>query len=93
VVVANHNWMDMVVSAEHDGTRTRLGLVRSANQARFTLPRSMHDRPGGVVLVADPVGSAEAFRTDPILVDFGARIVLSVENQITLSAHRVEAVR
>src|SRR3989337_2040807 len=90
IEVANHNWMDMVIHAQRDGTRVRLGLVRTENRARFVLPRHLAYWSGGVIPVADRVGSADVFTSDAMLVEPGARIVWSLENQISLSAHRIE---
>ena len=90
VDVINHNWMDMVVYAERDGSRVRLGMVRTENRARFRLPRQMILGQGKVTLIADPVGADASFQSDPLLVFPGARVMLSLENQISLSAHWVE---
>ena len=36
--VTNHHWLDVTVSVEHDGQRTRIGDVTAAASAEFVLP-------------------------------------------------------
>src|SRR6266568_693662 len=39
--VTNHHWLDMTISLEHDGQRTRVGSVTAATSAEFVLPLRM----------------------------------------------------
>jgi hypothetical protein len=89
VEVSNNNWMDIVIYAMSGGNRVRLGIVTTGLDQRFTLPKSMNVQTGNLFLEAHPVGSNEVFRSDPIMVNPGSRILWSLENQLTLSSHRV----
>jgi hypothetical protein len=89
VEVSNHNWMDIVIYAVSGGNRVRLGTVTTGLDGRFSLPKSMNVQTGNLFLEAHPIGSGEVFRSDPIMVNPGSRILWSLENQLSLSSHRV----
>jgi hypothetical protein len=89
VEVSNNNWMDMVVYAVSSGSRVRLGSVTTGFQQRFKLPPSANAQSGPLYLEAHPVGSHEIYRSDPIMVTPGTKVVWSLENQLGLSSHRI----
>ena len=85
VLVQNSNWSDMVVYAERDGFRRRLGMVTSMNSDRFRLPRGMDIGAGGVQLIAEPIAASGRFNTGPINIGPGQAIQLRIENQLAIS--------
>jgi hypothetical protein len=89
VEVSNHNWMDVVVYAVSYGNRVRLGSVTTGLEQRFRLPPSVNVASGSFYLEAHPVGSNEIYRSDPIMVAQGARVIWSLENQLGLSSYRI----
>lgn len=89
VAVANNNWQDMDIYAVHEGERFRLGTVTSMTQARFRLPAGSFPPGGNIVLVADPIGSPNAFSSGPILANPGQTISWNLENHLALSNYRV----
>jgi hypothetical protein len=89
VEVANHNWLDVVVYAISGGNRVRLGSVTTGLEGRFRLPRSMVVQSGNLFLEAHLVGSNQMYRSDPIMVNPGSRVIWSLENQLGLSSYRV----
>ena len=89
VVVTNNNWMDVVVYAVSYGNKTRLGSVTTGMEQRFRLPASMLVQSGSFYLEAHPVGSNEVYRSDPIMVNPGNRVIWSLENQLSLSSYRI----
>lgn len=89
VVVQNNNWSDMTVYALRNGVRMRLGMVVSMGAERFTLPRMLMSGAGEFRLIADPIGSSEAFRTPPLMVAPGQRVELTLQNSLALSTSSV----
>ena len=93
VEVSNNNWMDVVVYAVSYGNRVRLGNVTTGLDQRFKLPTSMTVQAGSFHLEAHPVGSGEIYRSDPIMVSPGNRVIWSLENQLGLSSYRIAAAK
>ncbi len=85
VVVENHNWADVVVYAERNGDRRRLGMVTSMTSSNFQLPRGMRYGGDGVHLVAEPIAAGGRFVTGPISVAPGQQVRLRIENQLSIS--------
>jgi hypothetical protein len=93
VEVTNHNWADVVVYAVSYGNRVRLGSVTTGLDQRFRLPKTVNVASGGFHLEAHPVGSHEIYRSEPIMVSPGGRIIWSLENQLGLSSYRIAAAK
>jgi hypothetical protein len=93
VEVTNHNWMDVVVYAVNSGSRVRLGSVTTGLTQRFRLPKSINVAAGQFYLEAHMVGSNEMFKSDPIVVNPGGRVIWSLENQLALSSYRIAGIR
>ena len=89
VEVTNNNWMDVVIYAVSGGNRVRLGSVTTGMQQRFRIPMSLGATSGDFRLEAHPMGSAEVFASDRIVVQPGTRILWSLENQLGLSSYRL----
>lgn len=90
VAVTNENWADMSVYVVQGGSRFRLGAVTSMATERFRLPRHMVAGPsGGIQLMADAIGSATVYRTEPILVSRGQWIEFIIQNAINFSSYSV----
>ena len=90
VVVTNHNWADMAVYAARGGARFRLGTVSSMETERFYLPSHITSGAAtGIRLLADPIGSAAVFSTQPISVSSGQWIEFTIQNAINLSSFAV----
>lgn len=81
IVVENNLWQDVTIYALRRGSRVRLGTVISMNTGRFTLPVGVagaHE----LILIADPVGSRETFRSEPVMVDAGDIIEWDLVNNV-----------
>jgi hypothetical protein len=89
VTVANHNWSDMTIYLEAGGMRHRLGTVTTGRTETFLMPRSAWLPSGDVRLVADPIGSSEAYVTERILVNRGQEIEFTVQNHLAISSWAV----
>ncbi|MFN2419830.1 MAG: hypothetical protein ABR527_00370 [Gemmatimonadota bacterium] len=69
--VINRNWADMRVYLARDGARALLGFVTTGSTTTFPAPRDLTGAAGELRLVADPVGSALVFRSEPFRLDPG----------------------
>lgn len=75
--VTNDNFADVDVYAYVQGTTERLTFVRSMNTEQVVVPgNALID--GQVQLVINPVGGLSSFTTDPIVVNPGETIKLTV---------------
>ncbi len=86
VEVTNNNWSDMVVYAQRNGVRMRLGTVTSMTSARFDLPVPMLSGSGELYFVADPIGSDRAYRSPVVMVGRGQRVEFMLENNLAHSS-------
>jgi broad specificity phosphatase PhoE len=80
--VENHHLADVVVSVTHGGVTNRLVNVAAASSATVPLPPAWVQPASAVTIIARALGgSASAqFRTAPITVRSGQRIVLTLES-------------
>jgi hypothetical protein len=85
VQVTNNNWADMRVYVERSGMRARLGTVTSMGTRTFTIPRSMMQAGTNVRLIADPIGSRDAFVSHSLQVWPGQRVEFTIENHTAIS--------
>jgi len=85
VEVENYNWSDVVIYAVRNGTRIRLGMVRSMGRERFVLPSAVVTASSNVQLVADPIGGSP-YVFPPVIVEGGNRVELRLENNLNLSS-------
>ena len=81
--------LDLAEAGRRPGLGLRAHLVLCGLRQRFRLPASLLVQSGSFYLEAHPVGSNEVYRSDPILVNPGNRIIWSLENQLTLSSYRI----
>lgn len=93
VEVTNNNWLDMTVYAVRGSMRVRLGTVTTGERERFKLPRSVNVAAGELSLLADPIGSGQKYQSQPLIVEPGARVTWSLENQLALSSFSVQSMR
>lgn len=85
LVVENNNWLDVAVYLVRGSTRARLGTVGSMTSEQFTIPDAYVLGVSDIVVQADPIGSTTTYVSPPIQVFPGARVNLSVNNNIRLS--------
>ena len=90
VEATNNNTLDVDVFVLVGQQRIRLGSVVTGQTQSFDLPAQAANA-GQVRLAADPVGSRNAYVSDPVSVSDGQRIRLVIAPQITQSTVTVEA--
>ena len=81
----NDNYADMNIFVMGDGSNFRLGDVTGKTTATFTLNPDRISPSLGLRLLADPVGSREAFLSDPVTVQPGSIVVLNIHPDLPQS--------
>ena len=89
LTVENNNWQDMTLYVLRDGTRIRLGSVTALSRAKFTLPSAAYAGTGELRIMADPLGSTQAWTSQPIHVMPGQELRFRLENNVQLSSYSV----
>lgn len=89
LTISNQNFADMDVYVFVGDTPERLTTVRSLNTVRVTLPVNVAVH-GDVQLLLDPIGGFNSFTTDPIVVNPGETIHLTVEQPLPMSNWTVD---
>ncbi len=84
--VTNHHWLDMTVSVEHDGQRTRIGVVTAAASAEFVLPLRLFGVSREFRLVGEAIGSPEVVRTETLTIQPGQFIEWTLEHDLRRSS-------
>jgi hypothetical protein len=82
VRVTNQNWQTVVVYAVSGGQRARLGMVETSRTATFQVPSRYLSPAAELRLVAQAIGSSDAYTTEPVNVGPGQRVELVVENAL-----------
>lgn len=85
VVVENSHWQDVVVYADHLGSRTRLGMVSSMDTERLRLPARLRNGPD-LRLVLDPIGGGAPWVSPRVRVQGGEAVRVDVQNQLSLTS-------
>lgn len=87
MVVENNNWSDMTVYILRDGIRTRLGSVPSMGRSSFKLTSALVGGTGELRVLADPMGSAQKWMSQPLLIVPGSQVIFRLENNVQLSTY------
>lgn len=87
--VNNQNFADVDVFAIVGQTPERLTMVRSMNTVQVALPLDA-TADGNVQLLVDPIGGFNNFTTEPITVNPGQTVRLTVAPALTMSNWTVD---
>ncbi len=93
VVVNNHAFLDMHVYVLHAGVRQTLGMATGLSRRDFRLPRVVAESQRDVQLLAEPIGSRDAYVSDVFFVYPGDQLNLTLENYLGLSTTTVSSQR
>ena len=85
VEVVNDNFHDMGIFVMEGGTNFRLGEVTGKTSASFTLDLDQISPSRGLRLLADPVGSREAYLSDAVSVGPGVIVVFNIAPALSQS--------
>jgi hypothetical protein len=86
LVVHNSNTRDVNLYVMNGTMRVRIGTARSMATSQLTIPAVYLTRPDGVVLLADPIGSAATYTFPAMQVAINDRVELQVGNALALSS-------
>ncbi|MGW8267951.1 MAG: hypothetical protein ACWGSQ_16410 [Longimicrobiales bacterium] len=78
IEVVNNNFADMTIYVMESGSNFRLGDVTGKTTGRFTLDPNQISPSGGLRLLADPIGSRDAFLSDPVSAGPGSFVVFTI---------------
>ena len=84
--VTNHHWLDMTISVEHDGQRTRVGAVTAATSAEFVVPLRVFGVSREFQLLGEAIGSPEVVRTETLTIQPGQFIEWTLEHDLRRSS-------
>ena len=85
VEVVNDNFLDMGIYVMEGSTNRRLGDVTGLTTGTFTVDLDQINPSGGLRLLADPVGSREAYLSDAVMVNPGVIVVFHVASALSQS--------
>jgi len=85
VEVVNDNFLDMGIYVMEGSTNRRLGDVTGLTTGTFTVDLDQINPSGGLRLLADPVGSREAYLSDAVMVNPGVIVVFHVAPALSQS--------
>jgi len=85
IQVVNDNFADMGVFVMDGATSFRLGDVVGKTSATFTLDLDKISPSSGLRLLADPIGSRDAYLSDPVYLGGGAQVVFTIAAALSQS--------
>ena len=86
VQATNLAWASIHVYAISGGSWQSLGILASQDDETWDLSVSLVGNRREIRLVADPVGSSDAFISEPVLVEPGDLVMWTIQNNLALSS-------
>jgi hypothetical protein len=86
LVVQNHHWSDVVVSALHDGVVDRIGLATAVKTSTFIIPSRRLGPSGLVRLRGHAVGATDTHTSESFLVQPGQEVTWTLESDLARSS-------
>jgi hypothetical protein len=86
----NHHWLDINVFVQHDGEASRVTTVTASSSQSLILPLWLLGESKIVRIIAEPVGAEGSYTTDPLRVDPGQSVELTVENVLSKSNYSIQ---
>jgi hypothetical protein len=86
----NRHWLDINVFVLHDGEASRVATVTASSSQSLILPLWLLGESKVVRIIAEPVGEAGSYTTDPLRVDPGQSVELNVESVLSKSNYSVQ---
>lgn len=84
--IDNRNWTDVVVWLAHDGVKSRLGTIRSANVQTFQVPTAWTGRSRALQLVAHSIGAPDDFTSETFSVQLGQTVTWMLQVELSRSS-------
>lgn len=79
ILAENRSWSDVQLYAMYLGQRTRLTTIPAASRAVVIVPRSLLDENGELRLLGDPAITHEEVQLDPVRLQPGQHVELTLE--------------
>jgi hypothetical protein len=89
MTVRNDNWLDVVIYAVHGTSRVRVGTVAGSSTQTFRLTSETANGATPLQILADPIGSASKYITEPVTLSRGQRLELQVGSTISISTFAI----
>jgi hypothetical protein len=89
VLVTNNGWMDARIYLDDDGLLVPIGFVMAQQSVELPLPARALIAAGGLRIVADPIGSRGGYVSDNLLIGKGDAVLVTLQNQLSLSSTSV----
>jgi Flp pilus assembly protein CpaB len=86
LTVTNHHFVDITVYVEHDGQRTRVGIVTAATTQQFLVPMRVLGVAHQFRLSGEAIGSPESVRTETLNIQPGQAIEWTLESNLRRSS-------
>jgi hypothetical protein len=83
--VHNDHWLDVTVYAVSSGTRHRLGTVPGLKTVALPVHNTIVAGAGTIRLLIEPIGSAAAHLTEPVMLSTSDVIELHVRDPLNLT--------
>jgi hypothetical protein len=84
--VTNHNYLDVVIYAVHDGQQTRLGTVTGSSSQVFYVRARLLGIGREIRLLGHPIGGQAVARTETLVVQPGQYIEWTLETDLARSS-------
>jgi hypothetical protein len=78
IEVVNDNFADMTIMVMVEGSNFRLGDVTGKSSASFTVDPDRISPSMGLRLLADPIGSRQAYLSDEVIAGAGSIVVFNI---------------
>lgn len=85
VQIENQNFNDVLVYVETGNQRIRLASVVGQDQASATIPSSLFIS-GPLTFLAEPIGPREIYRSEPVTISPGDRVLFRIGPQLAFSS-------
>ena len=84
--IDNHNWLDVIIYAVHDGERSRVGIANASSQSSFVLPARLVGQGHEIRLLGHPIGGTSNTFTETVTVQPGQYIEWTLESDLSRSS-------
>lgn len=90
VIVRNDYASELEVVLVLDGSTHRLGVVAGRVEGRFTVPSARFRAPGRVAILARALVGSAQYRSPPVLVPDGVRLLVELGSELRFSSVRAQ---
>ena len=89
VRVVNHSWLDVTVYFLQSTHRERIGTATATSTTEFHIPLRRFSSGAEYYLFADPIGSRQTVRSEPLHAEDGDVVTWTLEDNLARSSVEV----